>query len=158
MVEMVRWLVGDFLVKKAQLGVRTTKALKKVGCSNFKTMLEADKIFIQDFETIVELTTFVSKGQSYEADEGATDDLVMCLILFGWLSDQTYFKELTNMDIRQQLWKEKEDLVEQDMAPFGFVLDGISNEDGVHIGETIDEYGSTFSPVVQSHKEWLEDW
>ena len=62
------------------------------------------------------------------------------------------------MDIRQQLWKEKEDLVEQDMAPFGFVLDGVTNEDGVHIGEAIDEYGSTFSPVVQSHKEWLEDW
>ena len=87
-------------------------------------MLEADKIFIQDFDTIVELTTFVSKGQSYEADEGSTDDLVMCLILFGWLSDQTYFKELTNSDIRQQLWKEKEELVEQDMDPFGFVLDG----------------------------------
>ena len=149
---------GGFSGKKAQLGVRTTKALKKVGCSNFKTMLEADKILIQDFETIVELTTFVSKGQSYEADEGATDDLVMCLILFGWLSDQTYFKELTNMDIRQQLWKEKEDLVDQDMAPFGFVLDGVNDEYGERIGETIDEYGSSFSPVVQSHREWLEDW
>ena len=149
---------GGFSGKKAQLGVRTTKALKKVGCSNFKTMLEADKIFIQDFDTIVELTTFVSKGQSYEADEGATDDLVMCMVLFGWLSDQTYFKELTNMDIRQQLWKEKEDLVDQDMAPFGFVLDGMNDEYGVRIGESIDEYGSTFSPVVESHREWLEDW
>ena len=88
----------------------------------------------------------------------ATDDLVMCLILFGWLSDQTYFKELTNMDIRQQLWKEKEDLVDQDMAPFGFVLDGVNDEYGERIGETIDEYGSSFSPVVQSHREWLEDW
>ena len=80
------------------------------------------------------------------------------VILFGWLSDQTYFKELTNMDIRQQLWKEKEDLVDQDMAPFGFVLDGVSDEYGEKIGETIDEYGSRFSPVVQSHREWLEDW
>ena len=149
---------GGFSGKKAQLGVRTTKALKKVGCSNFKTMLEADKIFIQDFDTIVELSSFISKGQSWEAEEGATDDLAMCLVLFGWLSDQTYFKELTNMDIRQQLWKEKEDLVEQDMAPFGFVLDGVTDEYGVRIGETVDEYGSTWSPVVQSHKEWLEDW
>ena len=121
-------------------------------------MLEGDKILIQDFDTIVELTTFIAKGQSFEADEGATDDLAMCMVLFGWLSDQTYFKELTDMDIRQQLWKEKEELVEQDMAPFGFVLDGIHDEDGIVIGETIDEYGSTFSPVVHSNKEWLEDW
>ncbi len=149
---------GGFSGKKAQLGVRTTKALKKVGCSNFKTMLEADKIHIQDFDTIVELTTFVSKGQSYEADEGSTDDLVMCMVLFSWLTDQTYFKELTNMDIRQQLWKEKENLVDQDMAPFGFVLDGVNDEHGERIGHTIDEYGSTFSPVVESHREWLEDW
>ena len=67
-------------------------------------------------------------------------------------------QELTNMDIRQQLWKEKEDLVDQDMAPFGFVLDGVNDEYGEKIGHTIDEYGSTFSPVVQSHREWLEDW
>tara|TARA_Y100000310_G_scaffold60986_1_gene56247 strand:- start:2030 stop:3058 length:1029 start_codon:yes stop_codon:yes gene_type:complete len=149
---------GGFSGKKAQLGVRTTKSLKKIGCSNFKTLLESDKILVQDFDTIVELTTFISKGQSYEGDEGATDDLVMCMVLFGWLTDQTYFKELTDMDIRQQLWKDKENLIEQDMAPFGFVLDGVRNEDGIPIGETIHEYGSTFSPVVQSHKEWLEDW
>jgi len=149
---------GGFSGKKAQLGVRTTKALKKVGCSNFKTMLEGDKIFIQDFDTIVELSSFVSKGQSWEGEEGSTDDLAMCMVLFGWLSDQTYFKELTDMDIRQQLWKEKEDLVEQDMAPFGFVLDGVHDEDGIPIGETIDEYGSTFSPVVQSSREWSRDW
>jgi len=149
---------GGFSGKKAQLGVRTTKALKKVGCSNFKTMMESDKILIQDFDTIVELSSFVSKGQSWEAEEGGTDDLVMCMVLFSWLTDQTYFKELTNMDIRQQLWKEKQDLVDQDMAPFGFVLDGVNDEYGERIGETIDEYGSTFSPVVQSHREWLEDW
>ena len=149
---------GGFSGKKAQLGVRTTKALKKVGCSNFKTLLESDKINIQDFDTIVELTTFISKGQSYESDEGATDDLVMCMVLFGWLTDQTYFKELTNMDIRKQLWRDKQELIDQDMAPFGFVLDGIHNEDGLAIGESIHEYGSTFSPVVHSNKEWLEDW
>jgi hypothetical protein len=149
---------GGFSGKKAQLGARTTKALKKVGCSNFKTLLEADKILIQDFDTIVELTTFISKGQSWEADEGSTDDLVTCLWMFAWLTDQTYFKELTDLDIRQKLWRDKADLVEQDMAPFGFVLDGLYDEDGIPIGETIHEYGSTFSPVVHSNKEWLEDW
>ena len=123
-----------------------------------KTLLEDDKILVQDFDTVVELTTFISKGQSWQADEGATDDLAMCLVLFGWLADQTYFKELTDMDIRRQLWKEKEDLVEQDMAPFGFILDGVTDEFGVNIGETIDEYGSTWSPVVHSSREYLSDW
>ena len=149
---------GGFSGKKAQLGVRTTKALKKVGCSNFKTMLEADKILVQDFDTIVELSSFVSKGQSWEAEEGSTDDLAMCMVLFGWLSDQTYFKELTNSDIRQQLWREKEELVDQDMAPFGFVLDGVHDEYGTELGHTIDDYGSRFAPVISSNKEWLEDW
>ena len=149
---------GGFSGKKAQLGVRTTKALKKVGCSNFKTMLESDKILVQDFDTIVELSSFVSRGQSWEGEEGSTDDLAMCLVLFGWLSDQTYFKELTDMDIRQQLWKEKENLVEQDMAPFGFVLDGVHDEEGIPIGENIDAYGSTWAPVVQSNREWSRDW
>jgi len=147
---------GGFSGGKAQLGVRTTKSLKAVGCSNFKTMLETDKILIQDFDTIVEISTFISKGKSWEADEGCTDDLVMGLVLFGWLSDQTYFKELTNVDIRQKLWKEKEDAIEQDMAPFGFVLDGVSDEYGnVTIGEMVDEYGTKWSPVTRTHST---DW
>ena len=147
---------GGFSGGKAQLGVRTTKSLKAVGCSNFKTMLETDKILIQDFDTIVEISTFISKGKSWEADEGCTDDLVMGLVLFGWLSDQTYFKELTNVDIRQKLWKEKEDAIEQDMAPFGFILDGVSDEYGnVTIGEMVDEYGTKWSPVTRTHST---DW
>jgi hypothetical protein len=82
----------------------------------------------------------------------------MCLVLFSWLTDQTYFKELVDLDIRKQLWKEKADLVEQDMAPFGFVLDGVTNEHGEPIGENIDEFGSVWNPVVSSNREYLEDW
>ena len=149
---------GGFSGKKAQLGVRTTKALKKVGCSNLKTLMEDDKLLICDFDTIAELSSFVVKGQSYEGSDGNTDDLVMCLVLFAWLTDQTYFKELTNMDIRKQLWSEKQELVDQDMAPFGFVLDGINDEHGEKIGETIDEYGAVWNPVVTSNREYLEDW
>ena len=81
-----------------------------------------------------------------------------CLFIFGWVTDQTYFKELTDNDIRERMYQENQDQLEQDMAPFGFVLDGVSDEYGEKIGETIDEYGSRFSPVVQSHREWLEDW
>jgi hypothetical protein len=149
---------GGFSGKKAQLGVRTTKALKKVGCSNLKTLMEDDKLVICDFDTIVELSSFVVKGQSYEGSDGNTDDLVMCLVLFAWLTDQTYFKELVNLDIRKKLWNEKEQLVEQDMAPFGFVLDGVRDEHGEKIGESIDEYGSVWNPVVSSNREYLEDW
>ena len=149
---------GGFSGKKAQLGVRTTKALKKVGCSNLKTLIEDDKLFICDFDTIAELSSFVVKGQSYEGSDGNTDDLVMCLVLFAWLTDQTYFKELVNLDIRKQLWSEKQDLVAQDMAPIGFVLDGIRDEHGEKIGETIDEYGTKWNPVVTSNREYLEDW
>ena len=149
---------GGFSGKKAQLGVRTTKALKKVGCSNLKTLMEDDKILVKDFDTIAELSSFVGKGQSYEGSDGNSDDLVMCLVLFAWLTDQTYFKELTNMDIRRKLWQEKENLVDQDMAPFGFVLNGVNDEHGEKIGETIDEFGSVWNPVVSSNREYLEDW
>ncbi len=149
---------GGFSGKKAQLGVRTTKALKKVGCSNLKTLMEDDKMVICDFDTIAELFSFVGKGQSWEGSDGNTDDLVMCLVLFAWLTDQTYFKELTDMDIRKKLWDEKQNLVDQDMAPFGFVLNGVNDEHGERIGETIDEFGSSWSPVVSSNREYLEDW
>ena len=149
---------GGFSGKKAQLGVRTTKALKKIGCSNLKTLMEDDKLLICDFDTIAELSSFVVKGQSYEGSDGNSDDLVMCLVLFAWLTDQTYFKELVNLDIRKQLWSEKQELVDQDMAPFGFVLDGINDEHGERIGETIDEFGSVWNPVVSSNREYLEDW
>ena len=149
---------GGFSGKKAQLGVRTTRALKKIGCSNLKTLIEDDKLVICDFDTIAELSSFVGKGQSWEGSDGNTDDLVMCLVLFAWLTDQTYFKELVNLDIRKQLWKDKEELVDQDMAPFGFVLDGLRDEHGERIGENIDEYGSVWNPVVSSNREYLQDW
>ena len=149
---------GGFSGKKAQLGVRTTKSLKKVGCSNLKTLIEDDKLIICDFDTIAELSSFVGKGQSWEGSDGNTDDLVMCLVLFSWLTDQTYFKELVDLDIRKELWKEKEDLVDQDMAPFGFILDGVTDEHGEKIGENIDEFGSSWSPVVSSNREYLQDW
>ena len=71
---------------KSDLGVRTTKAVKKIGCSNLKALIESDKLLVEDFDIIVELSNFVQKGASYEADEAATDDLVMCLVLFCMVS------------------------------------------------------------------------
>ena len=141
-------LGGGFSGGKAQLGVRTTKAVKKIGCSNLKQMVEDNKLIIEDYDTINELSTFIVKGSSVEADDGCNDDMVACLFIFGWCTDQTYFKELTDNDIRQQMYKENQDQLEQDMAPFGFVVNGLEDE---NIGEAVYEYGTRWSPIVRTH-------
>ena len=140
---------GGFSGGKAQLGVRTTKAVKKIGCSNLKQMIEDNKIIVEDFDCINELSTFIVKGSSFEADDGCTDDLVACMFIFGWATDQTYFKELTNNDIRQQMFAEQQDQIEQDMAPFGFIVDGLEDE---NIGQMVDEYGTKWNPIVRTYK------
>ena len=145
-------LGGGFSGGRAQLGVRTTKAVKSIGCSNLKQLVEDNKIIIEDFDTINELSTFIVKGSSFEADDGCNDDMVACLFIFGWCTDQTYFKELTNNDIREQMYKENQDQLEQDMAPFGFVVNGLEDE---NIGEMVDEYGTRWSPIVRTYEN---DW
>ena len=145
-------LGGGFSGGRAQLGVRTTKAVKSIGCSNLKQLVEDNKIVIEDFDTINELSTFIVKGSSFEADDGCNDDMVACLFIFGWCTDQTYFKELTNNDIREQMYKENQDQLEQDMAPFGFVINGLEDD---NIGTAVDEYGTRWSPIV---RQYNTDW
>ena len=133
-----------FSGKKTQLGVRTTSAVKKLGCSNLKTLLEDDKILVKDYEIISELTTFSQKHNSFEAEEGCNDDLAMCLVLFAWLVAQDYFKEMTDNDIRKRLYEEQRNQIEQDMAPFGFIQDGLEETTFTDSqGDTwqVDEYG-----------------
>ena len=139
---------GGFSGGRAQLGVRTTKAVKKTGCSNLKQLVEDNKLIVEDYDCINELSTFIVKGHSFEADEGCTDDLVACMFLFAWATDQTYFKELTDVDIRATMMREQQDALEQDMAPFGFVITGLEDE---NIGEMVDEYGTKWSPIVRDH-------
>jgi hypothetical protein len=131
---------------RAQLGVRTTKAVKKIGCSNLKQLVEDNKLIVEDYDIINELSTFIVKGSSFEADDGCNDDLVACLFIFAWLTDQTYFKELTNNDIRRVMMNEQQDMLEQDMAPFGFIVNGLEDE---NIGEMVDEYGTRWAPIVR---------
>jgi len=141
-------LGSGFSGGKVQLGVRTTKAVKMLGCSNLKQLIETDKLIINDYDLITEFSTFVKHGQSYQAEEGHTDDLAMCCVLFAWMTNQTYFKELTNVDIRERMFLEQQDQLEQDMAPFGFMDNGIDDP----MGETvIDEYGQRWSPVVRDY-------
>ena len=143
-------LGSGFSGGKVQLGVRTTKAVKMLGCSNLKQLIETDKLIINDYDLITEFSTFVKHGQSYQAEEGHTDDLAMCCVLFAWMTNQTYFKELTNVDIRERMFLEQQDQLEQDMAPFGFMDNGIDDPMGENI---IDEYGQRWSPVVRDYQD-----
>jgi hypothetical protein len=145
-------LGGGFSGGRAQLGVRTTKAVKRIGCSNLKQLVEDDKLIVEDLEIINELSTFVSKGQSYEGDDGCNDDLVACLFIFAWATDQQYFKELSDQDIRATMMREQQDSLEQDMAPFGFVINGLEEE---NIGQMVDEYGTKWNPIV---RDYGTDW
>ena len=123
-------IVGQgFSGKKTQLGVKMSKTVKKVGSLNLKTIIEEDKLIFNDYEIIAELTTFIQKNNSFEAEEGCNDDLAMCLVIYAWLVAQDYFKELTDQDIRKRLYEEQKNQIEQDMAPFGFVVDGINDAD-----------------------------
>jgi hypothetical protein len=143
-------LGSGFSGGKVQLGVRTTKAVKMLGCSNLKQLIETDKLIINDYDLITEFSTFVKHGQSFQAEEGHTDDLAMCCVLFGWMTNQTYFKELTNVDIRERMFLEQQDQLEQDMAPFGFMDNGIDDPLGEAV---IDEYGTRWSPVVRDYQD-----
>ena len=122
-------VVGQgFSGSKTQLGVKMSKTVKKVGSLNLKTMIESDKILFKDYEVISELTTFISKSNSFEAEDGCNDDLAMCLVIYAWLVAQDYFKELTDQDVRKRLYEEQKNQIEQDMAPFGFLDDGLGDD------------------------------
>ena len=109
---------------RSAFGVKTTKATKKIGCSNLKTIVESNKLLITDFDTIEELTTFVETKDTYKAEEGCHDDLAMTLVLFGWLITQPYFKDLTNSDIRRNLANETMKEIHDDLLPAGFIDNG----------------------------------
>ena len=138
-------IVGQgFSGKKTQLGVKMSKTVKKVGSLNLKTMIEENKLIFNDYEIISELTTFIQKNNSFEAEEGCNDDLAMCLVIYAWLVAQDYFKELTDQDVRKRLYEDQRDQIEQDMAPFGFMDDGLGDSSFVdNNGDRwfTDEYG-----------------
>ena len=147
-------IVGQgFSGKKTQLGLKMSKAVKAVGCSNLKTMIEADKILFKDYEILSELTTFIHKRNSFEAEDGCNDDLAMCLVIYAWLVAQDYFKELTDQDVRKRLYEDQRDQIEQDMAPFGFISDGldddsVTDQDGTVWRKTdLDDVNSTYGDM-----------
>ena len=139
-------VVGQgFSGKKTQLGVKMSKTVKKIGSLNLKALLEDDKLIISDLDVISELTTFIQKSGSFEAEEGCNDDLAMCLVIFAWLVQQDYFKEMTDNDVRKKIYEDQRDQIEADMAPFGFISDGLDDESSIVDNDgtlwKTDEYG-----------------
>lgn len=126
---------NSFAKGKKDKGIRTTKVVKAVGCSILKLLIEGNQLIINDFHTINELSTFSRKNNSYEAESGKHDDLVICLVLFAWLTEQQYFKDYTDISTLLSLREKTEEDMEQDMSPFGFVEDGREEYD-----EAIEKY------------------
>ena len=115
--------------RAASFGVRTTKSVKKIGCANLKTLVENDKLIIHDFDTIAEMNTFSRYLDTYRAEEGNNDDLVMGLVLFSWLAAQSYFRESTNIDVRKIMLEENNMLVDEDLTPVGIIDNGLQPEE-----------------------------
>ena len=141
-----------FSGKKTQLGVKMSTAVKAIGCSNLKALLEEDKLIIKDYDTIAELTTFIVKGQSFAAEDGCNDDLAMCLVIFSWMAMQEYFKEMHDNDVRQRIYDDQRENIEQDMAPFGFISDGLDDD---HI---IDAQGERWEVAEYGDKSYMWDY
>ena len=119
--------IGGGFSKNVSMGIRTTKQVKRIGCATLKDLIERDNLLIEDFDTISELTTFIAKNTSYEADDGCHDDLVMTMVLFSWLVQQRYFRELTDQNIREKMFAEQMRLIEEELVPFGFIEDGMDD-------------------------------
>jgi hypothetical protein len=118
--------------KRVDNGIRTTKSVKSVGCTILKMLIEQNQLLLRDFNTIQELSRFSKKGSSYEAESGSHDDLVMNLVIFAWLTDQTFFKDLTDINTLMKLRQKTEEQIEEDLLPFGFIDTGedLPDDDG----------------------------
>ena len=140
-------LGAGFSGSKTQLGVKMSVATKKLGCSNLKALVEEKKLTFCDFNIVQELTTFISKGNSFAAEDGCNDDLAMCMVIFAWCVAQDFFREMSDNDVRKEIYEEKENQIDQDMAPFGFITGGSDDDSFVDAqgdrwsNATVGEYG-----------------
>jgi hypothetical protein len=114
---------------RTQQGVKMSTQIKKTGCLVIKEMVESDKLLITDFDTISELSTYIASGANYEASEGHNDDIVASLVLFGWLTTQSYFTEIVNTEVRQRLFEQKLKRLEEELVPFGFMETQVAEDE-----------------------------
>lgn len=132
---------GMFNGTNKTLGLRMSTSTKRIGCQQLKTIVEMDRLIVHDFHILQEMTTFVAQKNSYAAEKGKNDDLMMCLVMFGWLTNQQYFKDLTTLDIRKNLLEENDSLVDEDLIPFGFIRSGHE-----YHGSYLDDDDDFFAP------------
>ena len=111
-------------VKANAIGIEINRKTKRLGCSAIKDILETNRLTINDDNTILEISTFEAKGQSYEASEGNHDDLMMNLVLFGYFVSTQYFSDMTDINLKQMMFEQKMKEIENDVVPFGFIDDG----------------------------------
>tara|TARA_R110001606_G_scaffold96378_3_gene213517 strand:- start:30496 stop:32139 length:1644 start_codon:yes stop_codon:yes gene_type:complete len=121
--------------KQAKLGVTTSKSVKRQGCFAFKSLIEEQKLLLFDADIIQELSVFIERSNTYQADEGYHDDLAMCLVLFGWVTTNSFFSDLTNVQVREGIYNAEMRQIESDLTPFGFIDDGLTQETEVMGGD-----------------------
>lgn len=114
--------------KKIAYGLKTSTQTKNIGCANLKTLIESDKLIINDEQTIDELMRFSADKKTFKAEEGSNDDLVMTLVHFGWLTSQRYFKENIKSNIREVLQQEQMNLTDDQIIPAGIIDNGLDND------------------------------
>lgn len=129
--------ISPGFAKSTTLGIRTNKSVKRIGCFALKNLIEEQKLLIFDADTISELSTFIEKNGTFAADIGYTDDLVMTLVLFSWLTTNQYFKDLTNVDIRKKMYQEQMNQISDELTPFGIIDSGLDNEEVFIDGNTV---------------------
>ena len=154
-----QYLSGGFS-NGATLGVRTTKQVKRLGCTSFKSLVEGTKLLIHDPDIINEISTFIEDRGTLKADEGYHDDLVMTLVLFAWATNESFFKDLTDSNLRKALYEEQFKQIEENLTPFGIVDRGVPEHEAPVI--TTDEIwftASSKSPdeIHEMQRKFLEN-
>ena len=117
----------ESLIRADQLGVEMNRKIKRIGCSAIKDLIESRKIKIYDANTIMEMSTFVAKGVSFEASDGNHDDLMMNLVLFGYFAVSNSFEQLTDISLKEMMFQQRMKDIDDDLVPFGFIDDGMDN-------------------------------
>ena len=129
-------VTGGFGGGAVQFGVHTDKKVKRIGCMNFKSLVEENKLLIRDIDTISEISTFIERRGTYMADDGYHDDLVMTLVLFSWLTTNPYFKDLNDVNMRENMYQMHIKQIEDELTPFGFYDNGGIEEELVSVQST----------------------
>jgi len=154
-----QYLSGGFS-NGATLGVRTTKQVKRLGCTTFKSLVEGNKLLIHDADVINEISTFIENKGFFKADEGYHDDLVMTLVLFSWATNESFFKDLTDTNLRKILYEEQFKQIEENLTPFGEVVDGLPEEHKTEIaGDALwfNVAAMNKDDINEAQRKWLEN-